>query len=85
MIVNLEIPTEENLKILAPEKDFQSVFTPMKYIQQGMLQITKHRRPSQVSSCPPFCPRRSEYANLIIISFDDFITELIQNFVYASF
>ena len=29
MSINLEIPTEQHLKLLAPEKDFQSVFTPM--------------------------------------------------------
>ena len=38
MSVNIEIPNEQSLQLLAPEKDFQSVFTPMRYIQQGMLQ-----------------------------------------------
>jgi putative DNA modification/repair radical SAM protein len=44
MSVNLEIPTEQNLKHLAPEKDFQSIFAPMRYIQQGMLQSLEDRR-----------------------------------------
>jgi len=35
--VNIEIPSETNLKILAPEKDFTSVFTPMNSIHQGIL------------------------------------------------
>ncbi len=35
--VNIEIPSEPNLKILAPEKDFASVFSPMKFIHQGIL------------------------------------------------
>lgn len=35
--VNIEIPSETNLKILAPEKDFSSVFSPMNSIHQGIL------------------------------------------------
>ncbi len=54
MSVNMEIPTEKNLKILAPEKDFQSVFTPMKYIQQGMLQSIEDRR--KFRHTPRFVP-----------------------------
>ena len=38
--VNVEIPKEENLKLLAPEKDHKSVFAPMKYIQQGVLAVS---------------------------------------------
>lgn len=54
MSVNLEIPTEENLKLLAPEKDHLSVFMPMKYIQQGMLQSLEDRR--KFRSAPRFVP-----------------------------
>ncbi len=54
MSVNLEIPTEQNLKLLAPEKDFQSVFTPMRYIQQGMLQSLEDRR--KFRHAPRFVP-----------------------------
>ena len=54
MSINLEIPTEQNLKLLAPEKDFQSVFTPMKYIQQGMLQSIEDRR--KFRHAPRFVP-----------------------------
>ena len=42
--VNLEIPTEENLKLLAPEKDFESVYRPMSYIQQGVLESVEDRK-----------------------------------------
>jgi len=35
--VNVEIPSENNLKMLAPEKDFTSIFTPMNSINQGIL------------------------------------------------
>ncbi len=54
MSVNLEIPTESNLKLLAPEKDFQSVFAPMRYIQQGMLQSVEDRR--KFRHAPRFVP-----------------------------
>ncbi|MDR0466754.1 MAG: 4Fe-4S cluster-binding domain-containing protein, partial [Deltaproteobacteria bacterium] len=33
--VNVEIPSESNLKRLAPEKDHQSVYLPMRHIRQG--------------------------------------------------
>ena len=42
--VNIEIPNEESLRTLAPEKDFKSVFTPMKYIQQGVLRSKEERQ-----------------------------------------
>lgn len=35
--VNIEIPTEANLKLLAPEKDYTSILTPMNSIRQGIL------------------------------------------------
>jgi putative DNA modification/repair radical SAM protein len=54
MSVNLEIPTEQHLKLLAPEKDFQSVFSPMRYIQQGMLQSLEERR--KFRHTPRFVP-----------------------------
>jgi putative DNA modification/repair radical SAM protein len=54
MSVNLEIPTEQNLKLLAPEKDFKSVFAPMRYIQQGMLQSIEDRR--KFHHAPRFVP-----------------------------
>lgn len=42
--VNIEIPNEQSLKLLAPEKDFQSVFAPMRYIREGMLENEDDRR-----------------------------------------
>lgn len=52
--VNIEIPTEQNLKFLAPEKDHQSVFTPMRYIHQGVLENREERR--KFRSVPKFAP-----------------------------
>lgn len=54
MSVNLEIPKEENLKLLAPEKDHISVFQPMRYIQQGMLQSIEDKK--KFRSTPNFVP-----------------------------
>lgn len=54
MSVNLEIPTEDNLKLLAPEKDHISVYQPMRFIQQGMLQSIEDRK--KMRSAPRFVP-----------------------------
>lgn len=55
--VNIEIPNEESLKILAPEKDFKSVFTPMRYIQQGILQSAEEKKDSAMH---PVLPRQDK-------------------------
>ena len=54
MSVNIEIPNEQSLKRLAPDKDFQSVFTPMRYIQQGALQAVEERKHFRFA--PRFAP-----------------------------
>ena len=52
--VNVEIPKEENLKQLAPEKDHESVFAPMRYIQQGVLESAEERKKYRYA--PRFAP-----------------------------
>ncbi|NDV60427.1 putative DNA modification/repair radical SAM protein [Bacteroides sp. 519] len=52
--VNIEIPKEESLKLLAPEKDFKSVFQPMQYIQQGVLENKEDRKKYRYA--PRFAP-----------------------------
>lgn len=52
--VNVEIPNEKSLQLLAPEKDFQSVFTPMRYIQQGVLEHAEDRK--KFRQAPRFAP-----------------------------
>lgn len=54
MSVNIEIPTEKSLQLLAPEKNFQSVFQPMKAIQQGITQYLEEKR--TIRSVPRFVP-----------------------------
>ena len=52
--VNVEIPTEPNLKLLAPEKDYTSIFTPMNSIRQGILTSREDRK--KFRSAPKFVP-----------------------------
>ena len=54
MSVNIEIPKEESLKLLAPEKDHKSVFTPMKIIQKGVLENKEDRKKYRYA--PRFVP-----------------------------
>ena len=54
MSVNIEIPNENSLKLLAPEKDFQSVYEPMKFIQQGVLTYKEERK--RFRHTPRFVP-----------------------------
>jgi putative DNA modification/repair radical SAM protein len=52
--VNIEIPTENNLKILAPDKDFRSVLEPMKMISTGILEAKEERK--KFRNAPKFSP-----------------------------
>ncbi len=54
MSVNIEIPKEESLKMLAPEKDHTSVFQPMKLVQQGILENKEDRQ--RYRHAPRFVP-----------------------------
>lgn len=42
--VNLELPTEESLKKIAPEKNHQQVYEPMNYLRQEILQNNEERK-----------------------------------------
>ena len=42
--VNIEIPSEQNLKMLAPEKNYTSVLSPMSLIKYGIDQNKEERR-----------------------------------------
>ena len=42
--VNIEIPTEQNLKMLAPEKSYDKILQPMGLIHQGILQSKEERK-----------------------------------------
>ena len=52
--VNIEIPSEPNLKMLAPDKDHQSVYLPMRHIQQNLLENREERQ--RFRNAPRFAP-----------------------------
>lgn len=52
--VNIEIPSESNLKRLAPEKDYKSVYLPMRYIDEGIRENTEAR--ARFRHAPAFAP-----------------------------
>lgn len=54
MSVNIEIPREESLKYLAPDKDHRSVYEPMSFIRQGVLQTQEDRK--RMRHVPRFVP-----------------------------
>ncbi len=48
--VNLEIPTESGLKLLAPEKNREDMLNPMRYIQKGIIQYEDEKKILKKSS-----------------------------------
>lgn len=54
MSVNIELPSQNSLKLLAPEKDSKAIFTPMKSIKDTIL-INKRERAS-FKTAPLFVP-----------------------------
>ena len=54
MSVNLELPSNNSLKLLAPEKNKESIFTPMKSIKNNILINTLERK--KYKSAPLFVP-----------------------------
>ncbi len=66
--VNMEIASEENLKLLAPEKDHESILRPIHLITDGILQSKEERR--TLRSAPRFSPA-GQSTQLIIDATDD--------------
>ncbi len=54
MSVNIEIPKEESLKLVAPEKDHKSVFEPMSFIREGVLENKEDKK--HLKHVPRFVP-----------------------------
>ncbi len=52
--VNIEIPSEQNLKILAPDKNYKDVYTPMTMIRNGILQCKEDS--AKYRKTPKFSP-----------------------------
>lgn len=66
--VNIEIPSENNLKVLAPDKNYQSVLEPMKMISTGITEAKEERR--KFRSAPQFSPS-GQSTQLIVGATDD--------------
>ncbi|MDR1556342.1 MAG: putative DNA modification/repair radical SAM protein [Tannerellaceae bacterium] len=73
--VNIEIPKEQNLKMLAPEKDHQSIFRPMFYIQQGVLASADERK--RFRHAPRFAPA-GQSTQMIIGATDESDKEILR-------
>ncbi|WP_282786352.1 putative DNA modification/repair radical SAM protein [Flavobacterium croceum] len=52
--VNLEIPTQSGLKLLAPEKDHQQMIKPMGFVKDALVQYKEERQ--KFKSTPKFAP-----------------------------
>lgn len=75
MSVNLEIPTEKNLKLLAPDKDHQSIYQPMRHIHQNLLENIEDRK--KIKSTPKFVPA-GQSTQVIIGATDETDSQILQ-------
>ena len=66
---NIELPSEESLKIIAPDKNLQSIYKPMHYIQQGFLQGAEEKK--KYRHAPRFAPAGQSTQMIIGASPDD--------------
>ncbi len=74
MSVNLEIAKEDNLKLLAPEKDHSSVYRPMSFIRQGFLASAEERK--TMRHAPRFVPA-GQSTQMIVGATDDTDKDLL--------
>jgi putative DNA modification/repair radical SAM protein len=54
MSINLEMPTESGLKLLAPDKSHQEVIDPLKLVQNQIVQFAEEKK--LIKSVPKFVP-----------------------------
>ncbi len=52
--MNLEIPTESGLKLLAPDKDHQQMIKPMRFVKNELIQYKEEKK--KFKSTPKFAP-----------------------------
>ncbi len=52
--VNIEMPSERSLKLIAPGKDYQSVLSPMSYIHQNFLESKEEKK--KYRHAPKYAP-----------------------------
>jgi len=56
MSINLEMPTESGLKLLAPEKSHEEVKKPLGFIQNTITQFKDEKQTGLIKSVPKFVP-----------------------------
>ena len=66
---NIEMPSEKSLQLVAPEKNYQDVYRPMQYIQQGFLQSAEEKKKYRYA--PRFAPAGQSTQMIIGGSPDD--------------
>ena len=54
MSINLEMPTEAGLKLLAPEKNHEDVIKPLEFVQQNIVQFAADKK--LIKHVPKFVP-----------------------------
>lgn len=54
MSINIELPTEKSLKLLAPQKSYQDIYRPMEKIEDYILENREDRK--KYKSSPKFVP-----------------------------
>ena len=52
--VNIELPTEPSLKLLAPEKKYSDILKPMSYLHEGIVAYASEKK--TIRSTPAFAP-----------------------------
>ncbi len=73
--VNIEIPTDGNLRRLAPDKSHESIYRPMNFIQQGMLASAEERR--TLRHAPRFAPA-GQSTQMIVGATDETDRDILQ-------
>jgi putative DNA modification/repair radical SAM protein len=66
---NVEMPSEKSLKIIAPDKDYQSIYRPMHYIQQGFIESKEEKK--KFRHAPSFAPAGQSTQMIIGASSDN--------------
>lgn len=56
MSINLEMPTEAGLKLLAPDKSHEDVKKPLKFIKDSIVQLKDEKKTGLIKSIPKFVP-----------------------------
>ena len=74
--VNIELPTENGLKLLAPEKDRKDMLTPMNFIKNSIVQYQDEKK--ILVHAPPFVPA-GQSTQMIIGATDETDLQIIQS------